>query len=102
MVPLIEQHRAAIAALCRKYQVKRLELFGSAARGDFDPATSDVDFFVEFKSYEDPKIADYWFGLQEDLEKILGYKADLTSLRAAMNLYFLEVANRDKVAMYAA
>ena len=35
MLPLIEQHRTEIEALCRKYGVKRLDLFGSAARGDF-------------------------------------------------------------------
>ncbi len=71
MLDVIEQHRAAIADLCRKHDVKRLELFGSAARGDFDPASSDVDFFVEFLSYETPTIADQWFGLQEELEKSL-------------------------------
>jgi prevent-host-death family protein len=38
-----------IAALCRRYHVARLELFGSAARGaDFDPARSDFDFLVTF------------------------------------------------------
>ena len=37
MLDLIEQHREQITALCRQYDVKRLELFGSAARGDFDP-----------------------------------------------------------------
>lgn len=28
---------------------RRLELFGSAARGDFDPQAGDLDFFVEFE-----------------------------------------------------
>jgi hypothetical protein len=45
MLKLIEEHRVEIAGLCRKHGVKRLELFGSAARGDFDPGRSDVDFF---------------------------------------------------------
>jgi predicted nucleotidyltransferase len=35
--------------LCRRYGVRRLDVFGSAARGaDFDVATSDVDFLVQF------------------------------------------------------
>jgi len=46
MLELIEQHRAELDALCRKYGVKRLELFGSAARGDFRPERSDLDFAV--------------------------------------------------------
>lgn len=102
VIELIEQHRQQIAEICGKHQVKRLEIFGSAARGDFDPATSDLDFFVEFRSYDSTSIADQWFGLQEDLEALLGHKVDLTSLRAAKNPYFLQVANRNKVALYAA
>ena len=98
----IEQFRQEIAALCRKHCVKRLDLFGSAARSDFDPAASDVDFFVEFISYDDPAIADHWFGLQEDLAALLGRTVDLTSLRTAKNPYFLEVANRHRMELYAA
>lgn len=103
MLPLIEQHRGAIAELCRKHDVKRLELFGSAARGgDFDASTSDVDFFVDFCSDGWEKAADRWFGLQEDLEALLGRKVDLVSVKAATNPYFLQVANRNRVELYAA
>ena len=99
---MIEQHRDEIAALCRKYGVKRLELFGSAARGDFDPAMSDVDFFYEFLSDDWRNAADCWFGLQEDLEALLRRKVDLVSIKDAKNPYFLEVANRSRVQLYAA
>ena len=102
MINLIEQHREQISGLCRSHGVKRLELFGSAARGDFKPGVSDLDFFVEFVSYDDPKIADHWFGLQEDLERLLGCRVELTSLRMAKNPYFLEVATSHKVTLYAA
>ena len=50
MLSVIEENRRQIADLCCRYGVKRLELFGSAARGNFDPAKSDLDFFVEFVS----------------------------------------------------
>ncbi|MCC6680249.1 MAG: nucleotidyltransferase domain-containing protein [Phycisphaeraceae bacterium] len=102
MSPLIEQHRSQIEALCRKHGVKRLELFGSAARGDFDPASSDVDFFVEYVTYDSPAIVDQWFGLQEDLQDLLGVKVDLVSSRTVKNPYFLEVANRHRITLYAA
>lgn len=102
MIDLIEQHRPEIIELCCKHHVKRLELFGSAARGDFVSGASDLDFFVEFVDYNNPTIVDQWFGLQEDLEKLLGHKVDLTSLRMATDPYFLMVANRDKVTLYAA
>ncbi len=50
MLDLIQRHRGQIEALCHQHGVKRLELFGSAARGDFRPSDSDLDFMVEFLS----------------------------------------------------
>ncbi len=102
MLPLVEEHRRTIEVLCRKHHVRRLELFGSAARGDFDPVASDLDFFVEFIDYTVPSIADQWFGLQEDLESVFHVRVELVSLRTAANPYFLEVANRHKVTLFAA
>ena len=102
MIPLIEQHQSQIATICERYGVKRLELFGSAASGDFDPAASDVDFFYEFISSDWHGAADRYFGLWEGLESLLGHKVDLVSARDAKNPYFLEVANRHRVQLYAA
>lgn len=102
MVPLIEQHRDAIAELCRKYDVARLELFGSAARGDFDPQASDVDFLYEFVERGTNGLADRFFGLKEDLERLLGREIDLVSARDVTNPYFLQVANQSRVTLYAA
>jgi predicted nucleotidyltransferase len=49
MHPAIAQHRAGISAICQRYRIHRLEVFGSAARADdFDPEHSDADFLVEF------------------------------------------------------
>jgi predicted nucleotidyltransferase len=50
MLDLIEAHRDEIAALCRRFGVQRLDVFGSAARGtDFDPEHSDVDLLVSYR-----------------------------------------------------
>jgi len=46
--PLILRRQREIAALCRRYGVHRLALFGSIVGGDFDSASSDVDVVVEF------------------------------------------------------
>ena len=49
MHPAIAPHRPGIAAICQRYGIRRLEVFGSAARAtDFDPNRSDADFLVEF------------------------------------------------------
>jgi len=54
MPPFIHQHQSAIAELCRRYRVQRLEVFGFAARGtDFAPESSDADFLVEFSPSAD-------------------------------------------------
>ena len=48
MSPLIEDNLEAIGRLCRLYGVRKLELFSSILRRDFDPEHSDVDLGVEF------------------------------------------------------
>lgn len=101
MMSSLEQHHQKIAELCQKHGIRKLELFGSAARDDFDPARSDVDFFYEFDQNPDA-LADRFFGLQEDLERLLGRKVDLVSSKDVRNPYFLEVANRHRVTLYAA
>ena len=45
---IIDQHRAELQVLCQRFQVKTLELFGSATDGRFDPHRSDLDFLVDF------------------------------------------------------
>jgi len=55
MHPAIAQYRSGIAAICQRYGIRRLEVFGSAARAsDFDPAHSDADFLVEFAPGVEP------------------------------------------------
>ena len=43
MIPIVTNNRQAIADLCRTYGVYKLDLFGSATTGAFDPQTSDLD-----------------------------------------------------------
>jgi len=49
MHPLIETRRSQVAETCRRFHVRRLEVFGSTVGGDFDLDRSDVDFLVEFE-----------------------------------------------------
>jgi hypothetical protein len=101
MHPLIEQHRAEIAELCRRYAVRRLEVFGSAARGaDFDPARSDADFLVEFEPESGLPALEQYFGLAEDLEKLLGRPVDLVESRAVKNPYLLAGINKARELVY--
>jgi hypothetical protein len=49
MSPLIEDNLEEIGRLCRLHGVRKLEVFGSILRQDFDPQRSDVDVLVEFQ-----------------------------------------------------
>lgn len=103
MLPLVEQHRHAIAALCRRFGVRRLELFGSAASGEFDPDTSDLDFFVEFDDAGGHRgSAARYFGLLHALEDLFGRPIDLVEPSAVRNRYFMQEARRHTAVVYAA
>lgn len=71
MNSLIEEKRPELERICCRRQVKRIELFGSATRDDFDPEHSDLDFLVTFKTLAPGQHADSYFGLLEDLEALL-------------------------------
>lgn len=103
MHPLIQEKRADIAALCRRYGVRHLEVFGSAARGgDFDPVRSDADFLVEFKPQSDMPPLEEFFGFQADLSRLLERPVDLVEARAVRNPYVLANINRTRELVYAA
>ncbi len=64
MIPEIALRREEVRALCRRFGVRRLDLFGSAARDDFDPARSDLDFLYELEAKPPGGYADAFFGLK--------------------------------------
>lgn len=103
MHPAIAEKREAFAALCRRYGVVRLEVFGSAARGtDFDPASSDADFLVEFDKASALPPLDQFFGLAEALEDVLGRPVDLVEPSAIRNPYLRAAINRSRELIHGA
>ena len=102
MHPTIAQHRADIAAICQRYRIQRLDVFGSAARADdFNAAYSDADFLVEFDANM-PVGLDAFFGAKADLEKLLGRGADLVEPGAIRNPFVLARIHRSRESVYAA
>ena len=103
MHQLIEQHGDALAAICRRYRVRRLDVFGSAASGDFDQQGSDLDFVVEFREdLPDVQRFDTYFGLREELEALFGRSVDLVEPGGLRNPYFLRRLNQTRERVYAA
>lgn len=102
MSPVFAEHAAALADLCRGHRVQRLELFGSAATGRYDPVRSDLDFLVEFEPLPDSSYADAYFGLLEGLEALFCRPVDLVVASAIRNRYFRESVDQTKTLLYAA
>jgi hypothetical protein len=102
MMGIVEERLDDLGQLCRKFRVKRLDLFGSAATHEFDPVESDLDFLVEFQPDEDMNPADQYFGLLEELERLFGRGVDLVMVRAMRNPYFIEAVNKTRRTVYAA
>ncbi len=93
--------REAMRALCRRYGVRRLLIFGSAVSGGFDQSRSDVDFLVEFDA-EVPSRFEAYFGLKEALEELFGRGVDLVEPAALENPFFAASVARSSQELYAA
>ena len=100
--PLVQAHRDELEALCLRFAVRQLELFGSAAGEHFDSETSDLDFLVEFDPAEVGHRADRYFGLLEALEELFGRPVDVIELEAIRNPYFLRAIEPSRTVLHAA
>ena len=95
MIPAIEERADELRRLCLHYEVRRLDLFGSAATGRDDPEESDLDFLVEFQPAALDAYADAYFGLLEALGRLFGRPVDLVVESAIKNPYFLQSGGAD-------
>jgi predicted nucleotidyltransferase len=103
MLPVIEEKRSEIAALCREYQVVKLEVFGSAVTDEFDAERSDIDFIVHYAPDAD---LGPWLGryqdLQAELASLLGRDVDLVMSEAGAlrNPFFLQEATKTRTVIF--
>ena len=86
---LIESNIDKIIALCKKYKVAKLWVFGSILTPRFNDQ-SDVDFLVEFDEgkIEILDYADNYFDFVHSVESVVGRKIDLVVNKAIRNPYF--------------
>ena len=99
---IVEANLPALTALCRQFGVRRLDLFGSAATGRFDPARSDLDFIVEFEKPSALGFASPYFGLLAALETLFQRKIDLLTDRSLENPYRRRRIEAEKRTLYRA
>jgi predicted nucleotidyltransferase len=98
----IQEQQPALEALCRRYAVHRLRLFGSAVGEGFRPESSDFDFLVEFGEPVGMDKFEQYFGLRQALRELFRRDIDLVDWNAARNPYFREQAGREAEGVYGA
>jgi predicted nucleotidyltransferase len=99
---MIEERRGDLADVCARHGVRRLEVFGSAVTGRFDPMHSDLDFLVQFDTAPPVVMADRYFGLLEDLQILFGLPVDLVMESAIRNPFFRRAVDESRQLLYAA
>lgn len=99
--PELTVKREELARLCERLGVRRLELFGSAAR-QASQKTSDLDFLVDLGDLAPRKYADAYFRLLESLEALFNLPVDLITPANLANPHFRQRVEQEKVLLYAA
>ncbi len=95
---ILEKAEGDLRALCQRFHVRELALFGSVARGDAR-ADSDADVYVEFEEGRHPGLG--WFEFEEELERLPGRRVDL-SKKSLLKPRVRETAMRDALLRYPA
>jgi uncharacterized protein len=89
---------AALALLCRKRQIRRLSLLGSALEGKARP-DSDVDLLVEFSRDAKPSLLDV-AAIEHELSALLaGRRVDLRTAED-LSRYFRDEVLREAEVQY--
>jgi len=102
MTHVLEGHRPELIELCRKYHVRRLEVFGSATGSDFDEESSDIDLLVEFEDMPHADRADAYLGFLMAAEALLQRHVDLVEVGAVRNPYLRRGIEKSRELVYAA
>ena len=94
----IKIDREKLAKFCRDRKIRKLSLFGSVLRRDFDPARSDVDMLVEFSPDESLSLLEF-IGYQFELGEMVGRRVDLVEPDHLSKYYRNEVL-REAIPIY--
>ena len=96
---LIETNIQKIAALCKKYKVNKLFVFGSILTNRFND-NSDVDLVVSFNKAEVSDYFDNYFDFKYALEELFGREVDLLEEQTIKNPYLKKNVDTTKTLIY--
>jgi predicted nucleotidyltransferase len=100
MTRMIEERRFEIEALCRQHGVRKLSVFGSGTREDFDSAKSDLDFLVEFQPLNPREHKEAYFRLTEALGRLFSRGVDLIEMHTVRNPYLRSRIEQEQETVY--
>jgi len=100
MEPRLVQKQTDVAEQCRRFGVSRLEVFGSAAVGAFDLASSDYDFIARFAVLPGTSMARRFLGFSDALEALLGRPVDLMTDRPIENPFLRAAVEATRTTVY--
>lgn len=97
----LDTYADSISEICERLSVKRLEIFGSSLREDFDLVNSDIDLLYEFEGKNNLFVR--FMGLKRELETLFGRKVDLLREQQIQNPFFLQqIKHAPRKTLYAA
>ncbi len=99
MIDVLASRQAEIEALCEKYSVRRLALFGSAAKGTWSEGSSDLDFLVDIGDYDD-RVGRRFIGFLAGLDRLFGDNVDVVSDASVRSEEFRTELERTAVALF--
>lgn len=102
MNKIITNNHLMLRQLCHQYHVKKLEVFGSVTRNDFNTEKSDIDFLVDFNKMDSSEYADNYFNFRSALLHLFKIPVELVVSSTIKNPYFLESIEPDRHFLYAA
>lgn len=97
---LLQAKLEPLRELCERFGVVKLELFGSAAKGTFDPKSSDIDLIAEFNNRREGNYAARFLDFAEGAEALLQRPVDLLTEAMIKNPYFKQDVDESRITLY--
>jgi len=96
----IAEHNEALINLCENYGVNKLYVFGSVARNEFNPKSSDIDLLVELKPMPPIERGEKLMNLWDAFEDLFSRKVDLLTDQPIRNPYLRQSVEATKQLIY--
>ena len=93
------KNKENLNTVCKKHNVDKLYLFGSATNSKFTEK-SDIDFLVRFKNIELETYFENYMAFKNTLKKIFNREIDLVEEQTLKNPILINSINRNKELIY--